>query len=226
MMRKTFLILSLSALAFLAACSGGSTTDETKTITEDKIDSGVPADAKIQMKSGIVTYEVTAMLMKQELTMYFDDYGKKRRSEMKINVLGKEMMNYTLVDSAYTHSWDPESKMGSRYPNDAKSPENINFNALTDEVKKEFNIKEEGTEVVLGKNCKVFSIDYKNGELKGKYSVWHGITLKAEATAKGSGIEMIATKLEENVPIAADKFKLPSGINWAELKSADEMMPK
>ena len=221
-MKKALYLLLLLAGFTLAACSGSTEQQDVVTV-EDKEDPNMPADARFGMKSGIITYEASMLLMKQDVVIYFDNYGKDTRTEIHFNMLGKEVNNITISDSAWVHSWDPESMTGSRFPMDVKSPDNINFNKLTDELKKELKIKEEGSEVVLGRNCVVYSLNAEASGIKGTYVIWKGIALRTETVARGQKVEMKAVKIEENVPIPPDRFKVPSGINFRELKSASEL---
>jgi hypothetical protein len=80
------------------------------------------------------------------------------------------------------------------------------------------SIKKEGTETLLGKTCDKFSMNYEKMKTKANYSVWKGIALKTEMDMMGMKVNMIATKLEENATIAADKFEVPAGVNIKEIK--------
>lgn len=59
-------------------------------------------------------------------------------------------------------------------------------------------------EEVLGKNCEVW-------EGMGKLWIWKGLTVKSEVKMMGVKVNMTATKIETDIAIPADKFKVPEG---------------
>jgi hypothetical protein len=229
MIRKILSVFSVALLALLGtSCSNNA--GDTSSITDDKnvtvneiSDPKRPANARYNLKSGIITFEATMLMMDQEVVMYFDDYGLKQRSEINISLMGKSMKNITLTDTAYVYSWDPESQKGNRIPVNTESPDNIDFTKLTEKVRTMYNIRDEGSEKVLGRNCKVYSIDFKKAGVSGKYYVWNGIALKTDVLAMGNNVKMTAIKIEENVAVPAEKFRVPSTVNFRVLNSAEEL---
>lgn len=208
---------------FLFSCGGGSKTgqesangqDSSITAGENK-DPNMPADARYSLKSGIITFKATVMMMDQEIITYFDDWGSKQFNEINISFMGQKMKNYTLRTDTCTYTWDPDKKAGIKTAIDSVNTADVNFNKLTDAIIKKFQIKEEGAAVILGRQCKVYSMNFPETGITGKSYIWNGITLKTDASAKGIGVVMEATKIEENVAIAADKFMVPKDVKFKE----------
>ncbi len=225
MLKKTTIIACLGLAILLASCGSSSTesTDNKGTVTTgEKKDPAKPAGARYNFKSGIITYKATVLMMDQEIVTYFDDWGQKLRSEIDIKFMGQKGKNITITTPEFVYTWDPDKKTGSKVKFDANTPDNMNFDALTEEQKKNFQIKEEGTDKVCGRDCKVYSMTYAAAGLTGKYYVWNGIALKTDAQASGLGIVMEAIKIEENAVIPAEKFNVPTGINFKEEKSMQD----
>jgi len=220
--------LCLGALLFVS-CSGTSTQEDAQdgtvvTIGEKK-DTQKPAYARYNFKSGIVHFKATMMMMDQEVVMYFDDWGRQQRSEININFMGKKAHNVTITDSVFVSSWNEEDKKCTRVPVDPSSPNNIDFTRLTDQVIKTYNLKKEGTDKVLGRECVVYSMNYEPAGLSGKYYVWNGIVLKTDATASGMNVKMEAVKILENAVVPSDKFEIPDDVSIKTIQP-DDKTPK
>jgi outer membrane lipoprotein-sorting protein len=214
MVKNSLIILFAVTALVLSSCSGSS-DKELEIITNETGNLDIPKDALYGMKSGRLTYEASILFQKQVIVISFDDYGAKKRSEVDIDFMGQKMKNITVSDTANTWSWDPETKLGSKVAIDKKSPDNLNFNQISDEIRKEYNIKEEGEEEVSGKTCRVYSLEYKAAGLTGKYYVWKGIALRMETTMKGISMKMKAVKIEENPTIPAEQFALPADVDFS-----------
>jgi hypothetical protein len=232
MLKKTGMLVFLCMALMLSACNNSSTSDTSQndgSVTSgEKKDPAQPTYARYNFKSGIITFKATVLVMDQEIITYFDDWGRKQRTELNISFMGQKSKNITINDSSFVYSWDPDKKAGVKSPLDLSKPENMNYNELTDEVKKKYQIKEDGTGKVLDRECKVYSMVFSEAGISGKYYVWNGIALKTEASAQGLGINIEATKIEENVSIPAEKFSLPTDVDFVEMsaKDAAAMMKK
>jgi hypothetical protein len=77
---------------------------------------------------------------------------------------------------------------------------------------KDSQFKKEGNETICGKSCTGFSMVTPSGNIK--MFGWNHITLKntVENASMGLKTVTIATKIQENVPIPADKFVVPAGV--------------
>lgn len=225
-MIKKLGIIGMIGLTILVTSCNNSNTKDTDTQNQGPVtkgenqDADKPAYARYNFKSGIITYKATILMMDQEIVTYFDDWGRSQRNEVKVNFMGQKANTITVSDSSYAYTWEQGTKVGKRLPIDPSSPENMNYNDLTDDLKKKYGITEEGTAKVLDRECKVYAMVFPEAGIKGKYYVWNGIALKTDASANGLGIIMEATKIEENAVVPAEKFTIPKDIIFQDAKNA------
>ena len=221
MYKKIRYFAILVMIITLAACSGR--PDVSQDQQDKNADTLKVVESKAYelygIKSGIITYKIVDLFGDQQMKITFDRYGAIKRTDMEISMFGQKIQNVSISDSTSAVSWDPKSMTGNRAKLDPTGPDWINFTALSDSIIKAYNIKEIGKEEVLGKPCVIYSLEFKEGDLSGKYSIWNGITLKMVAKAKGKETKMEAIKLEENVTLPADVFKIPDGIVFKDLES-------
>ncbi len=171
------------------------------------------AGGKFGIKSGIVTYKTDMMGFEASQTLYFDDYGALEANEIVMEIMGTKMRTHTITKDGYTYNFDPEKKTGSKIAL-SSSPAQIDFNDLSEEIIKEWNLKEGGEETFLGKECVKYSADHKDMNMKGYYWVWKGLVLKMEMDMATSRMVMEAVSLEENPKVPAEKFEVPADIQF------------
>ncbi len=169
---------------------------------------------KYGLKSAIITYSTETMGIKVKSALYFDDYGKveclETVFEMDLGDTKEVTHNRALTKDGYTYSFDIEKKTGTkRRISGSQSSGQYDFSNMSDKMKKEYQVKELGTEKFLGRECKKFSMNNKDMEMKGTFLIWNNIPLKSETNAGGMDAKMIATKVEENGKIPAGMFEVP-----------------
>lgn len=218
-MKKNLFLLTVAA-AMLWSCSGNKNSGqiEIKGDTSIAFVDSVPADLKkIDLKSAVIHMKSSTFGMTQQIVMYMDDYGSKQLTEVSQEMMGVKVRQCTLSDSLYVYMYNPDDKTGKRSLVDKKNPNNIHFNAITKEMAREFHIKKNGTAVILGRTCDVYTMEIALEKMKGTYYVWKGITLKTDSEVGGISISMEATKIEENVAIPPEKFEIPKDIKFEEV---------
>jgi len=96
----------------------------------------------------------------------------------------------------------------------------VNFLALTDEVKKKHQIQANGIEQILDKPCNRYEMIYtaQGQSVKATVWIWQGLTLKSRMNMGGTSAEEEAIEIQESVAIAPEKFVLPAGITFTEMK--------
>ena len=204
---------------FLWSCSH---TSETKTVvnasdtTINFVDKTKTDVRKVDLKSAIIHMTSSVMGLSQSIIVYMDDYGKKQATEVTQELLGKKIHQYSVNDSLYIYSFNPEEKKGQKAKIDENNPDDINFNSITREMAQRFHLRKKGTATVIGKKCDVYAVDFAGTKLQATFYIWKGIPLKTESTVSGISVKMEATKIEENVPIAAEKFQIPNDIVFEE----------
>lgn len=185
-------------------CSCGNTTPKNQSAIDssNKDDSQVAVPAakgRYAIKSGIVVLKGKFMGMDAEQTAYFNDSGALEAIYLSMELMGNKSTSITVTKDNYAYNFNPDNKTG------------IDFENLNEKVIKDYNIKKEGSENLLGKECDKYSMS-NPPSMKGNYLVWKGITLKMDVDI--STIKMIfeATSVQENVDVPAEKFVIPADI--------------
>jgi len=91
--------------------------------------------------------------------------------------------------------------------------------AMSEEMRKKLNFKEEGNETIDGKDCKVFSFSMEKEGMKGKSWVWKGLPLQSEMEMQGKKILTKFKQYETNISIPASTFDLPTGIEFKDMST-------
>ena len=164
---------------------------------------------KYDIKSGIVTFENTTTMGTIKMTLksvvYFDEYGMLECKETyRDNTLvesyfsdGKTLFSvHQNKKTAYNRG---KAYRGTEYRYDWNEASQSEKN----KVKRLPNV------TIAGKNCESFELTSSTG--KTIYAGWNHFCLLIDV--KNSTMEVVykAIKIEENVKIPADKFKIPAG---------------
>ena len=179
--------------------------------------------SRFAIKSGMVEYKLTGNT-KGTKTFYFDDYGNKtyehEKSQTETKMFGQTDRSETdkIVIINDGHYWSIDNITGKNY--EGKSPfyaegkamiENMTEaeqKKLADDILHSFGGERQGTENVLGKPCEKISV-------MGSFSwIYKGLVLKSESKVMGVVVNETATKFDENISIAANKFNPPSGLTF------------
>lgn len=171
------------------------------------------AKGKYAIKSGVVVYKTQMMGFEVKQTLSFDDFGQKEATDVMMEMMGTTIHNKTITKEGFIYTIDMVRKTGTKSQVQAINNSNIDFQNLTDEMIKEMNLKKEGYEEFLGKNCEKMSIDYVKMQMKGTFLVYKGIPLKVDTEMGTMKMNLVAEKLEENVQIPAEMFEIQSDIS-------------
>jgi len=231
--KGTVAALLLSTLALLPGCSDK--TDSAKPGSSvDSSSSSTPR--RYELQSGIVTYEpMVIMGIKSVSTLYFDDYGRKeaRESVTESNIMGMKSheKKVDITDGDFMISYEVEkivngkdetSKVATK--TDLRKFKEMAMQmgaAIGEEMKKDFDYREEGTESIAGVTGIKYSVSL-NREKKDQriYGVlYKKIALKTQMGA----ITVKAATIEENVAVPASKFEVPAGYTIQEVDLENEM---
>lgn len=208
---KKLLIPLLSIALILTGCksknSNAAANDqkgESSTITKK---------GKYAIKSGTVQYKTQVMGMEAIQTMMFDDYGAKEKTVVEMEMLGIKSQTTTITKDGFTYSYDTEKKTGTKTVEVTQSS-NIDFENLTEEIKKDMKLEKIGEENFLGKSCDKYSIDYEKLKMKGTYLVWKGVPLKTNIDMSSMKIALEAIKFTEDPSFSASEFEVPADIKF------------
>ena len=200
---------SLMVAATMVAISVNAQPDDSK--SNLFANASVPADARYELKSGIIKYECMSQGNKGEITQYFDDYGKKQAVITIILEQGSEKKEVKIIqfeDTVYTII----DKMGMKIVSPEKG---INYLQLTPDVIKKYKIQELGTGTVAGRQCTRYSEKMKLMLRTSDVEVWvwKGIALKSVTKSGGKKTEsQTATEVQENTTIDPKVFEIPADV--------------
>ena len=221
---KNLLILSIISLFFFVSCGNKPDQEKVASMLDSlkEIPSVAPSDTdQFGYKTGVVVYTSTTMGITQQITMWFDDFGRKTMSEIESTVLGQRIQKRNIVKDSMVYNIDMISRTGSwMNVSEDSSSENYNYRTLTDESMKMHNIVFEGTESLLGKDCKIYSqkLNVDEQEVFMKVWAWEGIPLKTISSISGIEITMEALQMRVNIEIPAEKFDVPKGVKMEEVR--------
>ncbi|NTW64369.1 MAG: hypothetical protein HGA46_09915 [Chlorobiaceae bacterium] len=233
-MKKNAGILLLSSMLIISGCSGK--TDSAKTGSSVAASTSSTPN-RYELKSGIVYYEPTEIMGSKSVeTLYFDDYGRREARETisDANIMGMKMHSHKMqiTDGDYVISYEIENIVNGK---DETSKEATRTNLKEfremavmmgqsldpEEMKRNFDYREEGTEEVAGVTGKKFSISLdKEKSDKRVYGVlYKNISMKSMM----GDIVIKAQKIEENGSVPASKFEVPAGYTIKDVHLDEEM---
>ena len=208
-MKKMFLAAALMAVVSLANAQA-------------------PADAPYGVKSGVYTMSMAFGDNEMVTEYYFDNYGLKTAqvSEGGFGMMGGGQQGKTRTITAKDGSQiqiNDEAKTATKMPSFGGmgfggGRAQINWNKLTDEVKKANNIKELGKETIAGKECTKYSMTTEGFQGPQEQTVWiyKGIQLKNEMSSDFGTFGATCKKFEEK-DVPASMFEVPAGVKVEEL---------
>jgi hypothetical protein len=233
-MKRTVGVLLLSTLTIVSGCSKKTDSENTGSSTASSI-SSMPK--RYELQSGIVYYEpMVIMGIKSVSTLYFDDYGRResRETVTDSNIMGMKSheKKVDITDGDYMISYELEKIVNGKDETSkvATKTDIKKFREMAmkmgkgldpEQMKKDFDYREEGTEVVAGVTGIKYSVSI-NKEKKDQraYGVlYKKIALKTEM----GGIMIKAAKIEENATVPSSKFEVPAGYTIKEIDLEKEM---
>lgn len=184
-----------------------------------------PADAPYGVKSGVITMSMDMMGNEMITETYFDNYGLKTAQVSEGGFMGGEGKTRTITDKDGAQIRINEAeKTATKFPAGGMgfgmggNRPQINWNKLTDQVKKENNIKELGKETIAGKECTKYSMTTEGFQGPQEQTVWiyKGIQLKNEMSMGDFGTFGSTCKKFEEKDVPASMFEVPAGIKVEE----------
>ncbi|MFN5213159.1 MAG: hypothetical protein ACK5DY_00950 [Bacteroidota bacterium] len=223
-MRIIYFLLLLCPLWF--ACDNKTQVyeDEIPTDLQEQNEwSNAEAGPSESIKSGIIHMNSSKPIHGSDIEriIYFDDYGAKRRVETTtlIEAAGQRITTtqITIDIEGFSYSFNPEKKTGYKTAiNKNLNPTQLDFSKIDANTMQQFGIEKKGTEIIAGKVCTIYTINYDAMNFSGQYSVWNTITLREITRTADFGYEYVASKVEENVPIKPTYFEVPNEIDFQE----------
>ena len=189
-----------------------------------------PADAPYGVKSGVITMSMDMMGNEIITETYFDNYGLKTAQVSEgggFGMMGGGQQGKTRTirdkDGAQIQIND-EAKTATKMPSFGGmggfggGRAQINWNKLTDQVKKENNIKEVGKETIAGKECTKYTMtmDMMGQSMEQTVWIYKGIQLKNEMNSEMGTFGSTCKKFEEK-DVPASMFEVPAGVKVEEM---------
>lgn len=208
-MRHIFNLLLVVSMVF-TSCKQNQPAGTTAANDEKAASPVAAAKGRYSLKSGTVEYKGNIMGFSSTQTTWFDDFGAKEASETVMDMMGTTVRTLMIIKDGFVYNIDPDKKTGSR-TSAAIGSANINFENLTDEIIKEWNIKKEGQEEVLGRSCQKYSLENSSFSIKGNYWVWKGVAIKMDMDMSSMKMLIEAVNIQENSVVPVNKFDVPEG---------------
>ncbi|MBK9291389.1 MAG: hypothetical protein IPM52_07165 [Bacteroidetes bacterium] len=190
---------------------------------------------QFDIKSGKVVYKIEGKT-KGTKTLWFDDYGRYQyehtTTTTKIFGITSKEDKLKIRDKEWIYDINLIEKTGTKMRvQDANEILNTVTNSASDaelkkfaaDIQKDMEIKDGGTETILGKTCKLTI----SGKLNSKIWEYKRIPLKTTVELGGLGsTSEEAVSFEENISIPASQFTVPSGISleFIDMKKMNGLM--
>jgi len=168
---------------------------------------------KYDIKSGIITYDLVMKVgdfeIKNKVIVYFDDYGMKECKE----TFSKDKLEQSYFSDgkdlySVKHSSKTAFKQGSAYRGTELRVEWSEFG--TEKDRSSGICKKIPSMKIAEKNCEMIETNDGKGTVA-KYGGWNKILLYMDVKTKDTETIQRALKVEENVKVSPDKFKVPAG---------------
>lgn len=211
----TFLgAITVSAGMLFTACKSSDSNAVGKDEKSTSIFSKDEIPGRYGIKSGIIHYNYKMSPMDGKQIVTFDDNGEKLLTNIQMNMMGQKTQTNSLQKDGYIYTWQDGATTGQKMKLDLN--QDINYQNLSDSVKKMFEIEKMGTETVMNKPTDIYSMNMKQYNGKGKAYIWKGIPLKTEVNVQGMNMVITAESLEENPSIPANAFDVPADVTFTE----------
>jgi hypothetical protein len=166
---------------------------------------------KYGIKSAIITFEQAAdiggMKLSNKVMVYFDDYGQK---ECRETYDGDKMKEAFFSDGKNLYTVLPAQKAAYDRGTAYRGTEyRFDWNEISQKDKDAHKAKKLANTTVAGKDCESFQLDSNFGT--SVYAGWKNIALLTSVKNKTMTTTVKAKKIEENVTVPAEKFKVPAG---------------
>jgi len=177
---------------------------------------------RYEFKSGKVVYQSTGSMTGSE-TMYFDNYGmlEVKNTTATLEMMGIKQVTDTkvIMNNKWVYTIDNNSGEANKMENPLYSmfPQGTDLEKVGEEMMKNMGGVKIGTETIIGKNCDIWEIK----KLMSKVWVWKSIPIKSEINMMGMKITQIATSVEIDITVSADKFKIPEGVEFKDMGNID-----
>ncbi|MBK7500313.1 MAG: hypothetical protein IPI19_14820 [Ignavibacteriales bacterium] len=206
------LLFAFFALTFTIACSKTEeqkpeTTDQ-QTVTTQEAPKPVVSN-RYGVKSGVIFYNAP-MGTKQEL--YFDDYGAKEVSITSIDLGIAKTKSIDIRKDGFSYTYEEGKTEGTKKA--WYAPASTDYSKADPKTLERYKVKDLGTEIIAGKDCKKFSAEFGNSPIVSW--TWNNILIKSVTKMGGTDFVIEATKIQDG-SVDSKIFELPAGVTFKEM---------
>ena len=164
------------------------------------------------IKSGIIEYKHSGTRTGTS-KMYFDKYGHRTANYSDLVMNGQPDKGWVISFDEMQYMYKEGVKQGMKMKNPMiEGLKKVNdLEKFAEETYDKMGFKSAGTEMYLGKECRVFKGDM------GKVLTWNGLLMYMEMTVMGTTTKQEVTKIDVNVPVKASLFELPKDVTFSEM---------
>ncbi|MDR0814452.1 MAG: hypothetical protein LBN37_01735 [Bacteroidales bacterium] len=177
-------------------------------------------DKRYGVESLILKKTTTVMGQTMSSIQYIADWGNQESVETFVSMGGQVFTVFSLMKDGYMYNANLAVKQGTKINMAAMDDyKSVNYQKLTDEIIKKYNIEDKGVEKFLGKDCNKYTLSFttQGQSVNATVLVWKGMTLKSAVNVMGNAVTEEATEILEGKSIPKDKFVLPEGVNFTEV---------
>lgn len=187
-------------------------------------------DRKYGLKSAIIEYDVSGS-QEGSRRLFFDNWGERQaeysNTTITVGQFSKTANLLNITDGDWQYTINLDTKTGTKSQSQLKElKRDLEGQQYFNELGEQFIIKmggqNLGTEEFMGKECAVY--EFRNIGMKAWY--WKWILLKSETRSGPINIVVTARKIDEDVRIPKDKFRVPEDItlNTVDLDNIEGQM--
>lgn len=210
---KKLLSLTLLGAALIFVSCGDSGKDDSGA---DGSKSHLVKDRKYGIKSAIIEYDVSGS-QEGSRRLFFDNWGARQaeysNTTITVGQFSKTANLLNITDGDWQYTINLDSKSGTKAKSSLKElKEELMgqqyFNELGEQAIIKMGGMKIGTEEYLGKECTVY--EFRNIGMRAWY--WKWVLLKSETRSGPVSIIVTARKIEEDVRVPEDRFRIPEDI--------------
>jgi len=214
----------ISALQFIS-CNNSNVNDGTEDSSNNSEHGSSASDAseRYGLESAIVTSKITNSMMAGDIftILYFDDHGEKEmtKTSTKMSIMGQniESVTISLNKEGWVYTWEEGKTSGNKIQlKDMLDPSKMDYEKMSEEMRKEFGVKKIGSEMIMNKKCDKYEMS-KQGMGSGYFWLWKNISMKTDMTISGMKMNIDVTELNENPNLEKAQFEIPSDVTFTEM---------
>ena len=212
-MKKLLTLTYLAAALTFFSC-GDAGKDESGI---DGSKSPLVKERKYGIKSAIIEYDVSGS-QEGSRKLFFDNWGSRQaelsNTTITVGQFSKTANLLNITDGDWQYTINLDTKSGTKSQSQLKELKielegQQYFNELGEQAIIKLGGVKLGTEEFLGKECDVY--EFRNIGMRAWY--WKWVLLKSETRSGPVSITVTARKIEEDVRVPEDRFRVPDDIS-------------